>query len=153
MLSLLSASKPDNRFLKSGKPNSRGNFLPQTGLPVSKTGKPDSQGTLAGPNRISGSVNSEFRIRAAPWQHSELGIFWIQPASRFVSSGKPILREAFAGTNRNSGSAHPTIRFHCFKLLVTTGIPVSANRKSGFGGYFSLFFLPLHSAFWFSLSH
>ncbi|KAH9685862.1 hypothetical protein KPL70_014139 [Citrus sinensis] len=45
---LLSASKPDNRFLKSGKPNSRGNFLPQTGLPVSKTGKPDSHEKLAG---------------------------------------------------------------------------------------------------------
>ncbi|KAH9680506.1 Integrase catalytic domain-containing protein [Citrus sinensis] len=110
-----------------------GNFLSQTGLPVSKTGKPDSQGTLAGPNRISGSVNSEFQIRAAPGQHSELGVFWIQPASRFVSSGKPILREAFAGTNRNSGLAHPAIRFQCFKLLVTTGIPISANWKSGFG--------------------
>ncbi|KAH9697387.1 hypothetical protein KPL71_023585 [Citrus sinensis] len=116
-----------------------GNFLSQTGLPVSKTGKPDSQGTLAGPNRISGSVNSEFRIRAAPGQHSELGVFWIQPASRFVSSGKPILREAFAGTNRKSGSAHLAIRFQCFKLLVTTGIPISANRKSGFGdvGWFN----------------
>ncbi|KAH9753733.1 hypothetical protein KPL71_015184 [Citrus sinensis] len=32
--------------LKSGKPNSRGNFLPQTGLPVIKTGKPVSRRTL-----------------------------------------------------------------------------------------------------------
>ncbi|KAK9185082.1 hypothetical protein WN943_025435 [Citrus x changshan-huyou] len=66
--------------LKSGKPNSRALFLPQTELPVSKTGKPDSQGKLAGPKpdfRLCQTGNPNSRL----WQ-TDIAIFWIQPASR-----------------------------------------------------------------------
>ena len=82
LLSLLSASKPDNRFLKSGKPNSRGNFLPQTGLPVIKTGKPVSRGTLLEPTGIPAQL-----IRQSVFNVSS---FWSQPEFRLVQTRNPV---------------------------------------------------------------
>ncbi|KAH9742057.1 hypothetical protein KPL70_002837 [Citrus sinensis] len=59
-------------------------------------------------------------------EHYELGIFWIQPASWFVSSGKLILREAFSCHNRNS--------VNCKRLKPWKGLDSEILKPGVLGG-------------------